>query len=647
MPAELGLPSDVLKVIPFDGNYLAGDTPGNMPRTLAQAFLDFWVTLGTWIWQALVALAGLFLAFVGFLIQIGMAILGAIAEAAIALIEFAVKAAILVYVYILFAIDFLEKTLFYILIGITLLISVLLFGGTMEFNLFTPFRLKASLFGFDIEQEEWYEWEINNFLDVSLPIVYTKSILNGQLLTHSKRDFLLGTSETLSSVIQTSEEEQNLLSNSESDNRSGSSSLITRQNGFPTKCPPPDIKTISLDTVDISTVKIDWDPVLGAESYKIYRAEHPFSVIDNTVTQLAIGYSSTHYEDVVDKSGTYYYALVTSGAVGDSLLSENSQPISISTIPSITRGGAVVNWDKSISYNILILKSVNDNLGSEQLEVNIKDPQGSVDPEYLSIDDNQDGVPSGWIRWKTTVNPTKSGVYQYNFYLKTPATYYPANGPYHPGDYKSLDKPVFILDKAQTYILLGIEIASIVAFGILAEAVSYINEPYRTVLSVIGLAALWAPLIISIVPLFTTGDNYRFQWCWFATTDRHTFGWTMIVFSIVMLIFSLAVATNQFSMIEKFDKSQPILSGIIFVLTPMILSIFGAVATAPIIAEIITLIAVGFGLWKVIFQAYKYLPAKAGLFRQYHWIVFITYCVVLFSIFIDAARFPYNYLLFQ
>ncbi len=195
-PSELGLPSDVLKVIPFDGNYLAGDTPGNLPRLWWKAFLDFWVTLGTWIWMGLVALAGLFLAFVGFLIQVGMAILGAIAEAAIALIEFAVKAAVLVFAFIEFALTLIDMMIMWVLLIITFAALTLVMPGSLEvflFGLYFENREKTNSFKY----EESLLWRYNTFLDIPLPVVRSEIWTNGELTSWEESGLV--TSETISS----------------------------------------------------------------------------------------------------------------------------------------------------------------------------------------------------------------------------------------------------------------------------------------------------------------------------------------------------------------------------------------------------------------------------------------------------------------
>jgi len=187
----LGLPADVLQVIPYDGNVLGNGAMGRMPRTLWGAIAEFFITLGVLLYGGLVFL-------VNFLIELGKwiagvfgALVGAIAEAAMAIIEAVLKAAILIAAYILFAIDFLETTIMFALLGIGMLLFAALFGGESSFGLFTPFFIDLSSPLLSIYIYVSFDFIFVPAIDLTLPAKTEKQIINGLVLGDTSEVYLV------------------------------------------------------------------------------------------------------------------------------------------------------------------------------------------------------------------------------------------------------------------------------------------------------------------------------------------------------------------------------------------------------------------------------------------------------------------------
>ena len=129
VPEVAGLAPDVLGMIPFDGRVMQNSPQGKVPRTLWEAFIQFWQDVIKLLYNVLVAIANFIMYLVQTLIEWGLALIGMFQEA-VKTIEAVVKAIILLLAYILLALDLFV----YIITSLSLLIILGLLSIIIGFN---------------------------------------------------------------------------------------------------------------------------------------------------------------------------------------------------------------------------------------------------------------------------------------------------------------------------------------------------------------------------------------------------------------------------------------------------------------------------------------------------------------------------------
>ena len=106
---------------------------GRMPRTLWGAIAEFFITLGALLYGGLIFLVNCFIELGKWIAGVFGALVGAIAEAAMAIIEAVIKAAVLVLIYLLFAVSILALTIALLLILPFAFLMSLFFACTVEY----------------------------------------------------------------------------------------------------------------------------------------------------------------------------------------------------------------------------------------------------------------------------------------------------------------------------------------------------------------------------------------------------------------------------------------------------------------------------------------------------------------------------------
>jgi hypothetical protein len=138
---------------------------GRMPRTLWGAVAEFFITLGALLYGGLVFLVNCFIELGKWIAGLFGALVGAIAEAAMAIIEALIKVAILIAAYVLFVLDLLETTLMFLILGIAVLSIAAMVGGQASFGLFMPFYVDLQTPWFSFYQLVQYDFIYIAFLD--------------------------------------------------------------------------------------------------------------------------------------------------------------------------------------------------------------------------------------------------------------------------------------------------------------------------------------------------------------------------------------------------------------------------------------------------------------------------------------------------
>ncbi|NHI92992.1 MAG: PKD domain-containing protein [Candidatus Lokiarchaeota archaeon] len=190
--SRLGLASDVLALIPFDGSIMQNSGQALMlPKTVAEAWEQFWGYVGELLLGLLVAiLLALLFPFI-LLVLVGIWIIGAFGPVVMAAIEAVVKAII-----ILFALIILVIQLIFLLVNHIILIGVFSVIATLGNYLFD-----YGFFYYRLYNEEEYflygisiEWIYVNFIDLSLPYFTKRQIYNDFILRTTKNPVLMGAS---------------------------------------------------------------------------------------------------------------------------------------------------------------------------------------------------------------------------------------------------------------------------------------------------------------------------------------------------------------------------------------------------------------------------------------------------------------------
>ncbi|MHA1309519.1 MAG: hypothetical protein ACTSQO_01205, partial [Candidatus Helarchaeota archaeon] len=151
----------------FDGRVMQNSPQGKVPRTLWEAFIQFWQDVIKLLYNVLVAIANFIMYLVQTLIEWGLALIGMFQEAAKA-IEAAVKAIILMLAYILLAIGLLIYSISSLaILSLVALLSIPL-NFTFEWQFFyTKIMLNTNSF-IKFNFEIYYKYY--NIIDLELPV---------------------------------------------------------------------------------------------------------------------------------------------------------------------------------------------------------------------------------------------------------------------------------------------------------------------------------------------------------------------------------------------------------------------------------------------------------------------------------------------
>jgi hypothetical protein len=117
--------------------------------------------------------------------------------------------------------------------------------------------------------------------------------------------------------------------------RAGHGSPASNSLSITATCSPPPAPanlTATLNSSANGVITLSWSGSCWATSYKVYR-DVAFITTTNGMTSVANGVTATTYTDTVSASGTYFYAVVSTGAAGDSGIS-NCANVTVAVPPS-------------------------------------------------------------------------------------------------------------------------------------------------------------------------------------------------------------------------------------------------------------------------------------------------------------------------
>jgi len=174
---RLGLAQDILEHIPFDGNSMANEHTGSMPK----GFWDWLVSIFVGLLELVIFIFTLpFLLFgllLTALVYIGITLLGPIFAAFVFLL---IKIIIIIFIFIVFALSLLFTLLSFLILAIIISIIALVTEQSIEWGfLFIEFNL----WGLSGRYEIRVEWEDNEFLGIPIPKIISEFILAEQLLS--------------------------------------------------------------------------------------------------------------------------------------------------------------------------------------------------------------------------------------------------------------------------------------------------------------------------------------------------------------------------------------------------------------------------------------------------------------------------------
>ena len=86
------------------------------------------------------------------------------------------------------------------------------------------------------------------------------------------------------------------------------------------------ILTVNTASTPNGAITLDWNDVIDADNYTVYRSTQPIVAITGGLTAIANGITASTCGDTLSAYGTYYYAVVTRNSEGNSALS-NSQKV--------------------------------------------------------------------------------------------------------------------------------------------------------------------------------------------------------------------------------------------------------------------------------------------------------------------------------
>ncbi|MHA1360912.1 MAG: hypothetical protein ACTSRC_22555, partial [Candidatus Helarchaeota archaeon] len=171
---RLGLASDILEHIPFDGNGMANEHTGSLPKGfwdwLVSIFVGF-LELVLFIFTLPFLLFGLL---ISALIYIGITLIGPIFAAIVLLL---IKIIIIIIIFIMFALALLTTLICFALMAIIIGTIALITAQHVELGLF---YVDFNLWGVSGRLESQIGWTPNEFLGIDIPVLTTELSLAGE-----------------------------------------------------------------------------------------------------------------------------------------------------------------------------------------------------------------------------------------------------------------------------------------------------------------------------------------------------------------------------------------------------------------------------------------------------------------------------------
>jgi len=171
----MNLPKDILELIPLKDMGFENDEQGDKPREF-----DEWVNrLIEIVFEALAAIGNYLASLVSLAVKAGLKFVEIIRELIAPFIEALLKAAFLIYIYFLYALAlYNEINGFLLLIGILTPIALL---NNSEIKI-EFLKIEVNLFGIGFKVATDFKWKYDEFLDLDIPFIISKTYLNNELL---------------------------------------------------------------------------------------------------------------------------------------------------------------------------------------------------------------------------------------------------------------------------------------------------------------------------------------------------------------------------------------------------------------------------------------------------------------------------------
>ncbi|MBD3229346.1 MAG: hypothetical protein GF329_14270 [Candidatus Lokiarchaeota archaeon] len=160
-----------------------------------EVLIQFWQNPGKILYGILVSITNFIGNLLNAIFEWAMRILGAFAEGAAQAIEAAIKAIILVLVFMMLAIELAMMLLCFGFIGI-LLGTILAFNQEVNFEWLNPFKIKITAPNSEFTIEYEIYWDYISILDLDIPISRFKILEGDVILSESQGGFLPGSGKS-------------------------------------------------------------------------------------------------------------------------------------------------------------------------------------------------------------------------------------------------------------------------------------------------------------------------------------------------------------------------------------------------------------------------------------------------------------------
>jgi len=419
--ARIGLPADVAAAVPFDGSDLKNSAAGPIPKKWYQSVIGLLVFIGKLIAMGFVFIGNLFLLLADFIVKVGLFLIGLFREALDA-IEKAVKAIVLVIVYMLLALDFVMRTALYTGFAAVLAPIALAMHADLEFGLLKPFKIAFRSENFSLYMTDEYCGYYSEWLDTEIPAVHSYVEVNGTVFRDSISVVFLDIELVSASITAdlkniTEGEGSNSTSAGETSSTSGNSAPSGAGEGQNT----PYLRA-GKDPLDISTANLEWggfDPGNVAE-FKLFRSTEKITEENVTLENIPFIANFTagteSYRDLLNTTGTYYYGLKIIYKDG-SHAGLVSGCVNITEIPLLTWGGYEDLGDGKIKYFIFSRVCDPDYASYPHFEVKSSDRRDNEYPERMKYSSVQPRADEGWYLYELTVRYEVNGPVRYRFEL--------------------------------------------------------------------------------------------------------------------------------------------------------------------------------------------------------------------------------------